>query len=111
MTIGDFRGNPTSTDRDSSSKPAPGQHLEASMSKNRASSILSVPPSRLVASSTVQEPTKSKVSRPSPPPPQPSLKSDTLFFPEYDDDLKWEPLEEDDDETLGWDMGADHVRI
>jgi cell cycle checkpoint control protein RAD9A len=113
MTIGDFRGSSTTPAPAAariSSKSTSRQPLEASNRDGVNATLSLPPPSRSVAASTIQEPIIPRASRPSPPP-QPSLQSYALFFPENDDDRKWDPAEEDGEETLGWDMSGDNARI
>jgi cell cycle checkpoint control protein RAD9A len=115
MTIGESRRAsatpaPTSS-RASSKRPASRQPLEATSSSNRANTSDMPPPPTSAAPSLAREDVSRKDSRPSPPPPQPSIQSDALFFPEADDDRRWDPLnyDEDEDEMLLWDQERDKV--
>jgi hypothetical protein len=71
------------------------------------------PPPMTAAPSLSREPTRARVSRPSPPPPQPSLQSEALFVTEADDDRRWDPanFDEEEDEMLLWDTPGDKVSV
>ncbi len=56
------------------------------------------------------ETTRTRTLGPSPPPPQPSLQSNALFFPEEDDDRRWDPIDEDE-EMLVWDASCENVKF
>ena len=115
MTIGESRaGSSTPTphvSRTSSKRPASRQPLDAAPSSKRLASSEMPPPSAGAASSAIREASKAKATRPSPPPPQPSIQPDALFFPEPDDDQRWDPVnyDEEEDEMLLWDAGGDSV--
>jgi cell cycle checkpoint control protein RAD9A len=115
MTIGDSRGasaTPTANvARSNSKKPASRQPLEATPSSKRAANSEMRPPLASSAPSLSREAARNKVSRPSPPPPQPSIQTDALFFPEADDDRRWDPVnfDEEEDEMLLWDAGGNSV--
>jgi len=117
MTVGDFRENSKTPmaatgSRSGPSKGNPRKALEATASRNDStSSSPMAPPSRRTASNIVRDNTRSRVSRPSPPPPQPSIESNSLFLPETEDDRSWDPVGDnyEDEEMLGWDAGADNV--
>jgi cell cycle checkpoint control protein RAD9A len=115
MTIGDLRGLPTTPSlagsRSSSSRPVAKQPLEASSSRSGAKATASMPPPpRSAAPSIARETTRTRTLGPSPPPPQPSLQSNALFFPEEDDDQRWDPVDEDE-EMLAWDASGENVRV
>lgn len=111
MTIGESRGASATpaagnTTRGNSKYHVSRQPLEATpASKRTANFEMPPPPTNIIPS------LKSKSSRPSPPPPQPSVQSEALFFPEADDDRKWDPVhyDEEEDEMLLWDAGGDNV--
>jgi cell cycle checkpoint control protein RAD9A len=116
MTIGESRdasatpaSNPTRT---ASKRPSSRQPLEAMLSSKRTASEMPPPPLS-AAPRLGREITKGKVPRPSPPPPQPSIQSESLFLPDADDDRKWDPanFDEEEDEMLLWDTGAEKVGI
>jgi len=69
------------------------------------------PPPTGAAPSLGRETARARVSRPSPPPPQPSLQSEALFVHEADDDRRWDPtnFDEEEDEMLLWDTPGDKV--
>lgn len=115
MTIGDLRGLSTTPgltgSRSSSSRPIAKQPLEALSSRSDAKATTSMPPPpRSAAPSLARETTRIRTLGPSPPPPQPSLQSDALFFPEEDDDRRWDPVDEDE-EMLAWDASGENVRF
>jgi cell cycle checkpoint control protein RAD9A len=116
MTIGEQRGSSATTSmagsRAGSKKPTPRQALEASSSSRLRADNSMPPPPRSVAP-MVRESGRSRIGRPSPPPPQPSVEANALFFTEADDDRKWDPAndtEEEDEEVLGWDVSGDQVK-
>ncbi|KAN0103054.1 DNA repair protein-like protein rad9 [Hyaloscypha variabilis] len=108
MTIGESRGASAppvpNTSRANSKRPALRQPLEATSSSKRAT-ISMPPPPTTAGPSQGREPTRARVSRPSPPPPQPSLQSEALFVTEAEDDRRWDPtnFDEEEDEILLWD--------
>jgi cell cycle checkpoint control protein RAD9A len=113
MTTGESRGvsaAPTNASRANSKRPASRPPLEATPGSKRANSEMR-PPSTSAAPSNSREAARSKVSRPSPPPPQPSIQTEALFFPEADDDRRWDPVnfDEEEDEMLLWDAGGNSV--
>ena len=116
MTIGDLRGSLTTPglagSRSSSSRPVAKQPLEASSTRSDAKATASMPPPpRSAAPSIARETTRTRTLGPSPPPPQPSLQSNALFFPEEDDDRRWDPVDEEDEEMLAWDASGENVRV
>jgi cell cycle checkpoint control protein RAD9A len=116
MTIGESRGasaTPTAHPaRMSSKRPASRQPSEATLSSKRTASEMPPPPVS-AAPRLGREATKGRVPRPSPPPPQPSIQSESLFLPDADEDRKWDPanFDEEEDEMLLWDTGAEKVGI
>jgi cell cycle checkpoint control protein RAD9A len=116
MTIGESRGASatpvTNARRASSKRPASRAPFEATSSSKRAALSDMPPPARSAAPSMNREAARSMASRPSPPLPQPSLQSEALFFPEADDDRRWDPAnyDEEEDEMLLWDAGEEDVR-
>lgn len=118
MTTGDHRSGSITpapaVGRSNSSRPAGRMSLEALSNRNGpASTLFMPPPPRSAAPSIARESVRNRVSRPSPPPPQPSLDSNALFLPEDDEDRKWDPslYGDEDAEMLGWDASADNVSI
>jgi len=113
MTIGESRGGSATpapnAARANSKRPALRQPLEATSSSRRTKNSEMPPPAAGAAPSLGRETAKSKVSRPSPPPPQPSIQSQALFFPEADEDRRWDPVNYEEEEMLLWDTGADNV--
>ncbi|RKF61170.1 DNA repair protein rad9 [Erysiphe neolycopersici] len=67
-------------------------------------SISKEPPDKAFVSERSTQP---RIVKPSPPPPKPSIQSESLFLPREDQDQKWEPLnfDEEDEEMLLWDAG------
>ncbi len=116
MTIGESRGASATpvpnTSRANSKRPASRQPLEATSSSKRAT-ISMPPPPTTTGPSQSREPTRARVSRPSPPPPQPSLQSEALFVTEAEDDRRWDPtnFDEEEDEMLLWDTPGNKVRM
>jgi cell cycle checkpoint control protein RAD9A len=116
MTIGDFRGSSATPGltgiRSGSSRPVAKQPLEASFTRSDAKATASMPPPpRSAAPSIARETARTRTLGPSPPPPQPSLQSNALFFPEEDDDRRWDPVDEEDEEMLAWDASGENVRV
>lgn len=113
MTTGESRGgSATPASRAGSKRPASRPPLEATLSSKRPANFEMRPPSASAAPSINREAmAKNKISRPSPPPPQPSIQTDALFFPEADDDRRWDPanFDEEDDEMVQWDAGGSVV--
>jgi cell cycle checkpoint control protein RAD9A len=118
QTIGDARGQSTT--------PAPravGASQARSLRKlpvepmpNRPASSASAagsmaPPSRSAAPSLAREAIRARNPAPSPPQPQPSQHDNLLFVPEDDDDRRWDPADEGDEDVLGWDASADNVSV
>jgi cell cycle checkpoint control protein RAD9A len=115
MTTGESRGTSSApASRANSKRPASRPPLEATPSSKRPANSDMRPPSASAAPSVNREAmARSKVSRPSPPPPQPSIQTDALFFPEADDDRRWDPVnfDEEEDEMLLWDAGGNSVSL
>jgi cell cycle checkpoint control protein RAD9A len=117
MTIGESRGASATPAPNASTtnmkRPASRQPLEATSSSKRIVTSGMPPPPTNAAPSLGREPTRARVSRPSPPPPQPSIQSEALFVPEADDDRRWDPTnyDEEEDEMLLWDTPGDKVRM
>lgn len=115
MTTGDLRGLSTTPSlagsRSNSTRPLGKQPLEASSSRSDPKAAASMPPPpRSAAPSFTKEAARIRTLGPSPPPPQPSLQSDALFFPEEDDDRRWDPVDEDG-ELLAWDASGENVSV
>jgi len=116
MTIGESRGASATpaqnASRTNSKRPASRQPLEATSSSKRIASSEMAPPPTSAAPSLARESARGRVARPSPQPPQPSLQSQSLFLPEADDDRRWDPtnFEDEEDEMLLWDTGAEKVK-
>jgi len=117
MTIGESRAasaTPAPNRSGANSKrPASRQPLEATPSSKRAAFSMPPPPPTTAGPSQVRDPARGRASRPSPPPPQPSLQSDALFVTEAEDDRRWDPtnFDEDEDEMLLWDTPGDKVSM
>jgi cell cycle checkpoint control protein RAD9A len=111
MTMGDSRtGSVTPAPgaiRSNSTRPQPKQSLEAVGSRGGSMA----PPPRSAAPSVARDTSRAKATRPSPPPPQASFHSDSLFIPDGDDDRQWDPVnyEDDDGDMPGWNASVDHV--
>lgn len=107
MTTGEARGNSvTPAPRANTARDASRQLPQGSSnSKGARNRSEMAPPLIEAAPSATREAKRVKVSRPSPPPPQPSIQSQALFCPEADDERRWEPVnyEDEDDEALMWD--------
>lgn len=104
MTSGEVRGLSQApvpeASRAGSKRPATRQPLEA-----RSNSEMPPPPAS-AAPSRARENANKRAPRPSPPPPQPSIQSNALFMPQNDEDRRWDPVNDDDDEPmLLWDTG------
>ncbi|PQE11921.1 hypothetical protein CJF31_00000033 [Rutstroemia sp. NJR-2017a BVV2] len=94
--------------RASSKQPAARPTLEATSSLKRPRADSEMPPPPAPGPSLTRENTRRKIARPSPPPPEPSLQSQALFFPEADDDRRWDPVDHDEEnEMLLWDANVD----
>ncbi|KAH8821566.1 DNA repair protein-like protein rad9 [Xylogone sp. PMI_703] len=116
MTIGEARSGPTAqiSSRGASNQPISRQMSAVPRASGRGSSSAMPPPSRAPPPSYTREDSRAKLSRPSPPPPQPSLQSKELFLPETDEDRRWDPVnydEEEDEATLLWDVNTVTVGI
>ena len=116
MTIGDARGSSTTpglgVPRSNLNRPIIRQPLDAASNRSVPASASSMPPPPRTAAPIIsRESTRARLPRPSPPLPQPSLQSNALFVPEDDDDRRWNPAYEEDEEMLGWDASADNVSI
>lgn len=117
MTIGDYRGASATpsvaASRAASKRPASKQPLEATSSSKRVNASDMPPPPVHRASTVSREALSRKDSRPSPPPPQPSVHSQALFYPEEDPDKRWDPVnyDEDQDEMLLWDKDGNDVSL
>ena len=112
MTTGEGRSaSAAPNSRANSKRPASRPALEATPSSKKPSNPEMRPPSTTALSLNRDAASRSKVSRPSPPPPQPSIQTDALFFPEADDDRRWDPVnfDEEEDEMLLWDAGGNSV--
>lgn len=115
MTIGDSRGASATPapngSKPVSKRPAPRQPLAATLSSKQEAGSEMPPPPTIIAPSLGHQVSRTRVSRPSPPPPQPSVQSQALFLPEADDDRRWDPanFDEEEDEMLLWDMGREKV--
>jgi cell cycle checkpoint control protein RAD9A len=113
MTIGDSRGSSATpapnASRAASRRPASRQPLEATSSSRKAPSS-NMPPPQSAATSVNRGPAKGRPLRPSPPPPQYSVPSQSLFHPEPDEDKRWDPVNYDEeDEMLLWNAPDDDV--
>ena len=121
MTIGEYRGgsvtpapavarNPSTAPTDRPiDKQIPRQSSVQTTGQQLASPM--PPPTQPASHSFTREPPSQRPQRPSPPPPKTSLDPESLFLPATDDDdRKWDERNYDDDQdTLGWDAGADNV--
>ena len=115
MTIGESRGSSATPapnpSRAASKRLGSRQSLEAAPSSRRPPSSNMPPPPKSAAAGVSRESAKARTSRPTPPPPQSVVPSQALFFPEPDEDRRWDPVsyDEEDDEMLLWDAGGDDV--
>lgn len=113
MTTGEARAasaTPAANEgRAASKRPVVRQPLEATSSSKRTRSGSETVESGVPEPSLAREHTRRKISRPSPPPPQPSIQSQALFMPANDDDRRWDPVdyEDEDNEMLMWDANVD----
>ncbi|EDN90607.1 hypothetical protein SS1G_00007 [Sclerotinia sclerotiorum 1980 UF-70] len=112
MTTGEARAIstiPATNGVRASKGPAVRQALEAtsSLKRTRFGSEMAAPVDP--EQNLIRENTRRKISRPSPPPPQPSIQSQALFMPANDDDRRWDPVdyEYEDNEMLLWDANVD----
>ncbi|KAI9795597.1 MAG: hypothetical protein M1833_006918 [Piccolia ochrophora] len=116
MTIGDHRGG--------SLTPAPAIARAASNTTSRQASTApavheprqnngSMPPPESTAPRTFQrEKANNQPKRPSPPPRKGRLDYESLFYPDEDDDGRWDAqgADNEDEDMLRWDASADNVR-
>ena len=115
MTVGESRAASATpgpnASRASSKRPAPRKPLEATPNSKRIAGSSMPPPPVSATASMNQEAARARPTRPSPPPPQPSIQAEALFFPELDEDQRWDPVnyEEEEDEGLLWDARGDNV--
>ncbi|KAI9845388.1 MAG: hypothetical protein M1838_001743 [Thelocarpon superellum] len=113
MTIGDFRGGSAPTAQIASktiSKPtnsAPVPPEESTESRPVPTQM--PPPERPAVRSFRSARGSQREKRPIPAPPKASLDNRSLFFPEGDDDRRWDEngSDEADEDVLGWDPSAD----
>lgn len=117
MTIGDCRGGSTTPgpaiSRGASTRPS--QRLHSARTLERRSEN----PGKFAAQTSSELPSRSFIrdygsqrpTRPSPPPPKPSIDPESLFLPHDDDDRQWDEknYEDADEDMLGWDVSADNV--
>ncbi|KAI9740718.1 MAG: hypothetical protein M1818_004683 [Claussenomyces sp. TS43310] len=114
MTIGDFRGGSTTPAASGppigSKRSAPRQALEASINRQPGNDSM-LRRAQSSAQGAARESARSRVPRPSPPLPQPSIEANAMFFTEADDDRRWDPIGSDDEreEAIGWDATAGNV--
>ncbi|KAA8573156.1 hypothetical protein MFRU_027g00070 [Monilinia fructicola] len=114
MTTGEARpasvAPAANASRAASKNLAVRQPLEATSSLKRTRSGTEMAPPAGPAPSLARESTRRKISRPSPPPPQPSIQSEALFLP-ADDDRRWDPVdyEDEDNEMLLWNADIDEA--
>lgn len=117
MTAGETRGSSVmqTGSRAASKRPGSRQTSAAPSTSDKSSLNAMPPPSKVPPTSRSRDDSRTKLSRPSPPPPQPSLQSRELFLPETDDDRRWDPLnyenEDEDDALLLWDTKVDDVNM
>ncbi|KAF4624704.1 hypothetical protein G7Y89_g13468 [Cudoniella acicularis] len=112
MTIGESRGASAApalnASRAGSKRPAPRQSLGATSTSKMAATSDMPPPPPGAGPSRGREASHGRISRPSPPPPQPSIQVNELFVPVGEDDRRWDPVNyEDEEEMLLWDTGAE----
>jgi len=117
MTIGDCRSGSTTPGpaipRGASTRPS--QRLQSAPNLGRRTENLvdsaAQPPSQPQSRSFVQEYGGQRPTRPSPPPPKPSIDPESLFLPHDDDDRQWDEKNygDADEDMLGWDVSADNV--
>lgn len=119
MTIGGYKATsavplPNTIMRNSTSAPS-RQHMEdpsvANVVQQPVASMQ--PPPRSGAAPATLLGHRARALRHSPPLPQPSIDSDSLFVPDDEEDRRWNPsgYGGEDEELLGWDAGTDTVRI
>ena len=118
MTIGDYKATSAvpllnAIMRNSTSAPS-RQHTEdpsvASAVQQPAASMQLPPRSGATPATLLGH--RARALRHSPPLPQPSINSDSLFLPDDEEDRRWNPsgYGGEDEELLGWDAGTDTVR-
>lgn len=96
----------TSSDRRTFQSSTPQQPTEDHEMSNAMP-----PPLQPASRSFARESLSQRPTRPSPPPPKPSLDEESLFVPmEGDDEPKWAESNFDNDDVLGWDPTANNVR-
>ncbi|KAI9798917.1 MAG: hypothetical protein M1825_004930 [Sarcosagium campestre] len=116
MTIGDFRGGsatpaPVVPRTDSTARSSVRAHPAASEPPARPITRDMPPPAPVPRRNLQREETRASERFPSPPPPRASLDHQSLFFPEGDDDRRWDDHDygDEDGDTLGWDTGVNDV--
>lgn len=116
QTIGDCRGGSTTprptvsrgaSMRTSQPRLAPAPLRNSGGPTNSTAQPASKPLSR----SFIRDYDRQRPTRPSPPPPKPSIDPESLFLPHDDDDRQWDEknYEHADEDMLGWDASADNV--
>ena len=113
MTIGDFRGSsatPAPVTSATSKQPV-AQRPDAG--RSRVNADVMAPPEKTAVRSFRQDAASQRQQRPSPPPPKASLDNQSLFFPDGDEDRRWDEDEsgDEDQDVLGWDPSADNVTL
>ncbi|KFY91744.1 hypothetical protein V498_05344 [Pseudogymnoascus sp. VKM F-4517 (FW-2822)] len=115
MTIGDYKATsavplPNTIMRNSTSAPS-RQHTEDPSVANAVQQPTASmqPPPRSGAPPSTLLGHRARALRHSPPLPQPSINSDSLFLPDDEEDRRWNPsgFGGEDEELLGWDAGTD----
>ncbi|KAI0995744.1 hypothetical protein K3495_g12436 [Podosphaera aphanis] len=117
MTIGEARGlsipNGSRVESRVESRVGTKRSLppEASLSSRKLSS--KIPVGATPARNMSQVSVRTQASKPSSPPLQQSVQSDSLFLPQADNDSKWDPAEfqGEDNEILMWDYGKEDFTI
>lgn len=119
MTIGDYKATsavplPNTIMRNSTSAASRQQTEDPSVAnvvQQPAASMQPPPRSGGTPASLLGH--RARSLRHSPPLPQPSINSDSLFLPDDEEDRRWNPsgYGGEEVELLGWDAGTDTVRI
>ncbi|OBT87824.1 hypothetical protein VE02_02133 [Pseudogymnoascus sp. 03VT05] len=115
MTIGDYKATsavplPNTIMRNSASAAPSRQQTEDPSVANAVQPAASMqPPPRSGAPPSTLLGHRVRALRHSPPLPQPSIDSDSLFVPDDEEDRRWNPsgYGGEDEELLGWDAGTD----
>ena len=117
MTIGDCRGGSTTpaptVSRGASTRPSQRLRSAPALERRSEKAVGSAvqQPGQPASRSFMRDNGGQRPTRPSPPPPKPSIDPESLFLPDDDDDCQWNEKNygEADEDMVGWDVSADNV--